>query len=199
MDPSIPKDSRPPGSLFDVRIELGSKKRLYGSYQIVGSDASASLLGLIKSICPDIDDAFLPPQSFDPGINRASIACFLDENVILLDIESDYGRVSILTYQSGEKKQAIIRITPKASLTLSGLPLVADKLPGFASGGLVGLSSLEGLTPALAGVGPGGGSPVNITLPAGGVLNLATGVSTVEDIKRVMANEARKVGRRVRR
>ena len=64
-------------------------------------------------------------------------------------------------------------------------------VPAFAGGGSVGNSVLT-----QAGGPPG--SPVNITLPSGEQLRLATGVSTVEDIKRVFSREARKAGRRLR-
>ncbi len=86
------------------------------------------------------------------------------------------------------------------ALAHRGRKLRKAKLPGFASGGLVGggLGALDqGVGESMAGFMRG--SPVNITLPGGGQLGLATGVSSVEDIKRTMANEARKVGRRVRR
>ncbi len=64
-------------------------------------------------------------------------------------------------------------------------------VPSFAGGGFVGNSVLQ-----QAGGPPG--SPVNITMPGGERLRLATGVSTVEDIKRVFSREARKAGRRLR-
>ena len=70
------------------------------------------------------------------------------------------------------------------------------KLPGFATGGLVGAlgSAFEPVTQAMG----TGGAPVHIHLPGGDTMRLREGEDTVNTVKTMMNREARKRGRRLR-
>jgi TP901 family phage tail tape measure protein len=81
------------------------------------------------------------------------------------------------------------------TLARSGRKL--KSLPKFATGGLVGGGSLDGLSPVIQAAGVGG-APVHIHLPGGDTMRLREGEDTVDTVKRMMNREARKRGGRLR-
>ncbi len=91
----------------------------------------------------------------------------------------------IINKQSTRRHLGLLAAINRGNLSMSRL----SRLPRFAAGGAVGAS----FNPARSATG----SPVNITLPGGPTLQLATGVDSIESIKRTIANEALKRGRRI--
>jgi hypothetical protein len=69
------------------------------------------------------------------------------------------------------------------------------KLPGFATGGVVG--SLNSFEPVVQAAGMGG-APVHIHLPGGDTMRLREGDDTASAVKNMINREARKRGRRIR-
>lgn len=69
------------------------------------------------------------------------------------------------------------------------------RVPGFATGGPIGIGSQFEPVVQVAGAG---GAPVHIHLPGGDVMRLREGDDTIETIKQQQRREARKRGRRVK-
>jgi len=90
----------------------------------------------------------------------------------------------IINKRSTRQNLGLLRAINRGNGSLSRM----SRIPHFAEGGIVHMQ----------GGGPvGAKAPVNITLPGGPTLQLSEGADSVESIKRTIANEALKRGRRI--